>query len=220
LVAGVGALAVAAVALVPPAAALAPNVPLTMRPVVLPRWFTAVAPSLPPGRVVLTFPLPVTGGSAMTWQAVEDFPFALATGAGPQSIPRRAGPERAGQAVLVAAGSLFTTLAPPTAGNVSAVRDALAGWQVTTAVVPDPAVLQPHADRAAATAWALGYLTLAVGRAPHRVAGSWVWSGVRAPSARLSIGRTAFDRCTAPGRLRAHGGTAVPACVTAHATPS
>ncbi len=219
LAAGVAALAVAAVALVPPATALVANVPLTMEPVVLPRWFTAVAPSLPPGRVVMTFPLPVTGGSAMTWQAVERFPFALATGAGPQSVPERAGPERAGQAILVGAGSLFATLAPPTAAGVGSVRRAIAGWRVTTVVVPDPAVLVPRTDRTAATAWALGYLTLAVGRAPRLQAGAWEWSGARAPAARRAITRRAFDRCTAPSRLRALGGTAVATCVLRHSVP-
>lgn len=220
LVAGVVALAVAGVALVPPATALASNVPLTLEPVVLPRWFTAAAPALPGGRVVLTFPLPVTGGSAMTWQAVERFPFALATGAGPQSIPERAGTERAGQAVLVGAGSLFATLAPPTPDGVESVRRALAGWQVTTVVVPDPSVLVPPADRTAATAWALGYFTLAVGRAPVVRAGAWVWSGVRSPSPRRTIGRRAFDRCTAPARLRVRAGTAVPACVLGRSRPA
>ena len=216
VVAGVVALAVAAVALVPPASALSANVPLTMEPVLLPRWFITVAPNLPAGRVVMTFPLPVTGGSAMTWQAVEEFPFALATGAGPQSVPQRAGTERAGQAILVAAGSLFATLAPPTATGVESVRRALAGWEVTTAVVPDPSVLVPPADRRAATAWALGYLTLAVGRPPRPRAGAWEWSGLRSPSPRRAITRRAFDRCTAPDRLRSDGRTAVPACVLRH----
>jgi hypothetical protein len=216
---GVVALAVAAVALVPLASALSTNVPLTMEPVVLPRWFTAVAPNLPAGRVVMTFPLPVTGGSAMAWQAVERFPFALATGAGPQSVPERAGPERAGQAILVGAGSLFATLAAPTTAGVESVRGALAGWEVTTAVVPDPAVLVPPADRTAATAWVLGYLTLAVGRAPRIQAGAWEWSGVRTPSPRRAITRQAFDRCTAPTRLPALGGAAVPTCVLQHSVP-
>jgi hypothetical protein len=219
LAAGVAALAVAAVALVPPAAALATNVPLTMEPVVLPRWFTAVAPDLSPGRVVMTFPLPVTGGSAMTWQAVERFPFALATGAGPQSVPERAGTERAGQAILVAAGSLFATLAPPTAAGVESVRKAIAGWQVTTAVVPDPAVLVPPADRTGATAWALGYLTLAVGRAPRREGGAWEWSDLRTPTVRRAITSRAFEKCTAPTSLRARGGAAVPTCVMRHSVP-
>lgn len=219
LAGGVLALAVATVALAPMAGALSTNIPLTMEPVVLPHWFTAVAPNLPAGRVVMTFPLPVTGGSAMTWQAVERFPFSLATGAGPQSVPERAGSERAGQAILVGAGSLFATLAPPTATGVESVRRALAGWEVTTVVVPDPAVLVPPADRTAATAWALGYLTLAVGRGPRLRAGSSEWSGVRTPSPRRAITRQAFDRCTEPTRLRAFGGASVPTCVLRHSVP-
>ena len=41
------ALAVAAVAIAPEAAALAPNLPLTVQPVIVPRWFVDVAPASP-----------------------------------------------------------------------------------------------------------------------------------------------------------------------------
>lgn len=90
-------LAVASVAVVPLATAVATNIPLTTESVAVPPWFVDVGSHLPRGEVVLTYPPPVTGGSAMTWQAIDLLRFALATGAGPQSIPERAGkrPRRA-----------------------------------------------------------------------------------------------------------------------------
>jgi hypothetical protein len=213
------ALAVAVAALVPVVGAEAANVPLTTEAVSLPRWFTHDAVHLPPGHVVLTFPTPVTGGSAMTWQAVDDLGFSLATGAGPESIPRRAGQERAGLAVLVGGGSVFSVLAPPTVRNVSAVRRALGGWGVTDVVVPSPSELVPPAQRAASTAWALGLLTLAIGRAPSFAEGSWVWHGVGAPSIRRKISAPAFDRCTATKRLDPASPLSVPRCVLAASAP-
>jgi len=209
------ALSVAAVAVVPMATAVAGNVPLTTEAVTLPRWFTEVAPRLPSHQVVLTFPSPITGGAAMTWQAVDSLHFALATGAGPESIPRRAGSERAGQALITAAGSVFSVLAPATPRNVTSVRDALRGWGVTYVVIPDPAVLVPRSDRAASTAWALGLFTLALGRPPQYRDGVWVWSEVRTPGIRRVIAPHDFDRCTAVGHVRSSSRDSVPACVMA-----
>ncbi len=217
---GLCGLAVAAVALLPLAGAEAGNVPLTTEGISVPPWFTVAAPHLPPHRVVLTFPLPVTGGSAMTWQAVDGLHFALATGAGPESVASRAGAERAGLAVLTAAGSLFWTLPPPTGQNVTAVRRALAGWGVTDVVVPAPSELVPASERAAPTAWALGLLTLAVGRPPVYADGAWVWSAVRTPSSRRTIPAAAFDACTAAGRLDRTTRLGVPECVLASSTPA
>ena len=214
------ALVVAAVAAVPMATAIAGNVPLTTEAVTLPQWFIEVGPHVPPHQVVLTFPPPITGASAMTWQAVDSLHFALATGSGPESIPQRAGSERAGQAVITAAASAFPTLMPATRRNVVAVRDALRGWGVTYVVIPDPAVLVPHADRDAGTAWALGFFTLAVGRPPQYRAGAWVWSDVRSPGARRAISPQDFVRCTAAGRFRGPSRDAVPDCVSAASFPS
>jgi hypothetical protein len=215
--AAVVALAVAALALVPLATAEVGNVPLTTQGVAVPRWFTTVGSRLPPGRVVLTFPPPVDGGSAMTWQAFDGLRFSLATGAGPESIPRRAGPERAGQGLLTDAASVFPVLASVDAAHVSAVRRALAGWEVTDVVVPAPDELVPPADRDAATAWALGIFTLAVGRPPRFADGAWVWATARSPAARRSVTAAAFAACTAvsPGAsLRT-----VPHCVMSASRP-
>jgi hypothetical protein len=219
MLAALVALSVAAAAVVPMATAVAGNIPLTAEAVTLPRWFVEVAPHLPPHQVVLTFPPPITGGSAMTWQAVDSLQFALATGAGPQSIPQRAGSERAGQAVITAAASVFATLDPPTPRNLAAVRGALRGWGVTYVVIPDPAVLVPHLDRAASTAWALGFFTLALGRPPQFRDGVWVWSDVRSPGARREISAQAFAACATGGNFRGPPRDAVPNCVMAGSYP-
>ena len=212
--AGVGAaLAVAALAIVPMGRAMAGNIPLTTQTVTLPIWFTEVAPHLPPRQVVLTFPPPVTGGSAMTWHAVDDLHFALATGAGPQSVPQRAGKERKGLGIITGASQLFFKLAPVTSSNVDAVRQALAGWGVTQLVVPNPKILVPHYNRDSSTAWALGLFTLALHRGPQFRGDSWVWTDVPAPVHPLSIRQSAFTRCTTPQIYQSPSRLAVPECV-------
>src|SRR5205807_7769272 len=91
-------LGVAAVAIVPLATGVVGRVPLTAQPVKLPRWFADVAPRLPPGQVVLTYPAAFSSiQSPMTWQAVDALSFAMVGGGGPAGIPARAGKERAGQ---------------------------------------------------------------------------------------------------------------------------
>ena len=58
-----GALAVAAVALVPMAVIFGERLPFAMQAVTLPRWYSEVAPTLPPGRVLLSYPAPFSGCS-------------------------------------------------------------------------------------------------------------------------------------------------------------
>ncbi len=211
---------VSAVALVPLATSISANVPFTVQAVNLPRWFTAIGPHLPPGHVVLTFPPPITGGSVMVWQAVDRLHFDLATGAGPESIPQRAGSEREGQAVITEAASVFADLVPATPENVSAVRRALAGWEVTDVVVPDPQVLVPRQNRASSTAWALGIFTLAIGRPPLYHDDAWVWSNADVSGPVRSMSAAAFDRCTSADRVRDSFPGVVPACAMAASSPS
>jgi len=215
----VAALAVAAVAVVPIGSAEADNVPLTTRSVILPQWFADVAPHLPSGQVVLAVPAPFTLiQAAMAWQAVDRLHFALVGGGGPEGLPARAGKERAGLVVVSAASFSLHGPPDPTAGNVAAVRQALGGWGVTLIVIPDPATLARY-DRGTNTPSALGLFTLAVGRPPQYVDGSWVWSGVRTPAAVLSISTPAFDRCTTDEVWR-DSHEAVPDCVTAASQPA
>jgi hypothetical protein len=195
LAAGGAALAVAAVATVPLGTAVATNVPLTTQVLRSPPWFTGVAPRLPGGQVVLTYPPPVSGASALGWQAGDALHFALATGTGPESVPSRAGPERAGLAVITDASLLLSPPPPATPGNIEAVRRALAGWRVTVVVVPDPTVLVPRYNRTSSTAAALGYFTAALGRPPRFTADAWVWTDVPSPGRRLAVTAGAVARC-------------------------
>ncbi len=87
-----GALLLSAVSLVPMGVMFGERLPFTMRPVILPRWYTTVAPALPPGRVLLSYPAPFSGiQSAMAWQAVNRMHYSQAGGGGPQGVARRAG---------------------------------------------------------------------------------------------------------------------------------
>jgi hypothetical protein len=216
LVAAVVALVVAAVALAPIGSDLADNVPLTIRPVTLPRWFAEVAPRLPSGQVVLAVPAPFTLiQAAMSWQAIDSLHFAMVGGGGPEGLPARAGKERAGLVVVSRASFSLQGPPKPSVANVTALRRALAGWGVTQVVIPDPATL-PRYDRGTSTPSALGLFTLAIGRPPQYVDDSWVWAGVRPPAPALSISMPAFDACTiVPGGGRGRGHGAVGACIMA-----
>jgi hypothetical protein len=190
------ALGVAAVAVVPMASAEASNVPLTSRSVKLPAWFAHAGARVPPGSVVLAYPAPFTlVESAMTWQAVDRMRFAMAGGSGPGGTASRAGAERPGFEVIQ--GFSFPFFGPPaaTSRNVMAVRQALAGWRVTTVVVPDPVGL-PRYDRGTDPAAALGFFTAAVGRPPAYEDRAWVWSNVGHPSPARALSPAAFQRCT------------------------
>lgn len=167
-------LVVAAVGLGPVAAYLAPTVPMVTQAVRSPSWFTAVAPTLRPGTVLLVFPVPdQVIESAMAWQATAGFPYAMVGGGGPGGVIQRAGPERPGAAAVARASFSFTgqRLQP---GDVAATRRALAGWGVDDAVLPDEPGL-PAYDRVTSVPYTVAFLTTVTGRGPVRVAGSLVW---------------------------------------------
>jgi hypothetical protein len=167
---------VAAVALVPIGWYFADGVPLTVQPVVLPAWFRTVAPNLQGRQVVLAFPVPFDlYQSAMTWQAVDGMSFAMVGGGGPDALTERAGREAAGQTaigLLSVGGSEDIT-----AHDVTVVRNALDGWGVTTVVIPDPPGL-PRYEQLPRVRTTVVLMTAAIGRAPARRAGAWVWTGV------------------------------------------
>ncbi len=209
------ALAVGCVAIVPMGSAVADNVPLTTQGVALPKWFADDGAHLPAGQVVLAYPPPVTGGSAMTWQAIDLLRFSMATGGGPESIPARAGRERAGLDVITQASLVLSPPPPATTSNVEAVRQALSGWGVTIVVVPDPADLEPRYSRVSSTAWALGMFTLAIGRPPSFEDDAWVWTRVERLDRRLVVTARAFAACTSEGLSVTADPLGVPDCVTA-----
>jgi len=175
-----GALAAACVALVPLGVTFGPRLPFAMRPVVLPRWYAEVAPTLPPGRVLLSYPPPFSGiQSAMAWQAVNRMQYSQAGGGGPQGVARRAGPARPGFEVLSAlAFGVGTTQPTGTPSQFAAVRRALAAWGVTTVVIatnPAASTLEQGRD----PTYAAAFMTGALGRPPTVQAGAWVWDHVQ-----------------------------------------
>jgi hypothetical protein len=192
-----------------------------MRPVTLPRWYTTVAPKLPPGQVLLSYPAPFSGIQvAMAWQAVNRMHYSQAGGGGPQGQAIHAGSATAGFNVL---GRLAFGLDAPqptgTRAQYLAVRHALDVWQVTTVVIPTnpgaPPLQQGHDPT-----YAAAFMTAALGRLPTIQAGAWVWNdvqvGLHAP---LSLkGGTLQDcvkRAEGPsGRIVAS--MAAPRCVGLH----
>jgi dolichyl-phosphate beta-glucosyltransferase len=175
-----GALGVTAVALVPMAVIFGGRLPFTMQAVVLPRWYSEVAPTLPPGRVLLSYPAPFSGlQSALAWQALNDMHYSEAEGGGPEGVERRAGTAAPGFRVLSTLS--LPQLAPPpagTPGQLAAVRHALSIWEVNTVVVAtDPAL--PSTQLGRDTLYAAAFMTAALGRLPTIQAGAWVWDDVQ-----------------------------------------
>jgi hypothetical protein len=174
-----GALGVGAVALAPLAVSFLPDLPFTMEAVVLPRWYTTVAPHLPAGRVLLSYPVPFSGVQvALAWQAVNRIAYSQAGGAGPEGTSVRAGRAAPGFDVLNVLSLGFSMTEPsPTAANLAAVRHALRVWQVTTVVIaPEPLGLADQQGHD--PAYAAAYLTAVLGRLPVLQAGAWVWDDV------------------------------------------
>jgi hypothetical protein len=172
--AGAAGLAVAAVGLVPIATYLAPTVPMVTQPVRSPTWFTAVAPRLPDGTVLLVFPVPYQViESAMAWQATAGFPYAMVGGGGPGGVVERTGAQRPGAEAVARASFSFTgqRLRP---GDVTATRRALVAWRVDEAVLPAQPDL-PAYDQVTSVPYTVAFLTAVTGRAPRWQAGSWVW---------------------------------------------
>jgi hypothetical protein len=218
--AALAASAVAALAVVPVALAERANVPFTTRTVAAPAWFDGPARRLPAHRVLYVFPPATEGSSSLAWQAVDGLHFAMATGAGPGSAPRRAGRERAAQVLLTAGASPLS--APPTLGpsSVAAIRRALRGWGVTEVVVAPPASLAAPFDRPSSTAWALAAMTAALGRPPQVIGGSWVWSNIETSGPSLSVTADDLAQCTLPAVYQHGSLEAVPRCIAAAARRS
>jgi hypothetical protein len=219
-----GAAALAAVALVPMAVLFGQRLPFTMEQVTLPPWYREIAPGLPPGRVLLSFPAPFSGlQSAMTWQAVNRMRYSQAGGGGPQGVVTRAGAAAAGFDVLRRLH--FGVGGPEPAGTpaeFAAVRRALQVWEVTTVVIaPDPGL--PTSLRGRDPPYAAAFMTAALGRLPTLEAGAWVWNDVQVGAhAPISLRQGALAACVGTAEAR-YGDQAVtqaaPFCVVL-ASPS
>jgi hypothetical protein len=213
-----GSVAVAAVALVPIGATFIPRLPFAMTPVYLPRWYTEVAPTLPPGQVLLSYPAPFTGIQvAMAWQAVDRMHYSQAGGGGPQGVVTRAGAAAGGFRVLTQLTFNYDLPSPTgTPVQYAAVRRALRVWQVDSVVIStDPAA--PMLQRGQDPVYAAAFMTAALGRLPQVEAGAWVWHDVRTDTTPpLRTGSDVVGSCTkkAQGRSgRVEVTLKAPACV-------
>jgi len=193
------ALVTGAVAIAPMAAVLAPNLPLQLQPVVVPAWFTSVAPSLPPHEVVLPYPFATADSqSSIPWQAIEGMHDAMPGGGGPAGTVARAGAQQAGFAVLHAASVPLDPAPAESATDLAAVRRAMAAWGVSEVVVPTDAAL-PAYSRGRGARFAVGFFTAALGSAPVRQADAWVWPRAAAAPRPAPVSAPAFAACTAAG---------------------
>jgi hypothetical protein len=206
--------AVAVAALIPTVSALWSNLPLATRAVVLPEWYQQVGAHLPVGQVVLSYPAPFSGlQSSLAWQAVNHMSYAQAGGGGPEGIASRAGKAEAGFDVLFGASLPLGPPPGPSEANLLAIRQALAIWQVTMVVVPDQPAL-PSYDRGRSSAYAVGLMTAALGRAPHFDHSAWVWSSVNSSVAPpTTVTQTRFDACTTDPAVVSASDQAIAACV-------
>ena len=186
------------------------RLPFAMQAVTLPRWYSEVAPTLPPGRVLLSYPAPFSGlQNAMAWQAVNRMHYSQAGGGGPQGVAARAGSAKAGFEVLSRL-DFGVGLSEPagTPAQYAAVRHALSVWQVNTVVIAtDPAA--PRVEQGHDPVYAAAFMTAALGRQPTLEAGAWVWNNVRLRRSRpLVLKAGTLATCTAaaeptPGVFRA-----------------
>ena len=184
------------VVLLPSAVVLAPQIPITTRPIVLPKWYAERGPNLAPGRVVLAYPVPFAGfQSSQAWQASNTMQWKQAGGGGPQGQPSRAGAARPGFEVLSGASFPLGPAPDPTPANVAAVRQSLALWQVTTLVVPDQPEL-PVYEQGRSAPYAVGFFTAVLGTAPAYEHSAWVWETVRTAPQPVPVPGDRFAACT------------------------
>ena len=225
-----GALGVGAVALAPLAVNFLPDLPFTTEAVVLPRWYATVAPHLPPGRVLLSYPVAFSGIQvALAWQAVNHMAYSQAGGAGPEGTSVRAGRAAPGFDVLSVLSLGFSLTEPnPTAANLASVNAALRIWKVNTVVIaPEPLGLADQQGHD--PGYAAAYMTAVLGRLPVIQAGAWVWDGVHIGRRSGTAGGVVTDSVL-QGCVRHHetknpagvvtASMGVPRCVADHLGPA
>jgi len=219
---GIGAsAALGVIGLAPMVATFAPALPFSMQPVVLPRWYTAVVPALPAGRVLLSYPAPFSGIQvSLAWQAVNRMAYSQAGGGGPQGVDTRAGSARAGFEDLARLAFGLTAPPPaPTPGVEAAVRHALEVWRVNTVVVA-PQGTQEVLYQGHPAGYAAAFMTAVLGRLPRLEAGAWVWDDVRtADVPALDVSSAAFGACVAHVRYTTVATLRAPRCTERAAAP-
>jgi hypothetical protein len=110
-------------------------------------------------------------------------------------------------------------LGPPPAPsrfNLTAIREALDLWGVTTIVIPDEPDLPLYAQGRSA-AYAVGLLTAAMGRPPAYDHSAWVWSAVAVKGPAYSVTQTGFNACVTGTASRVSSRLAVPSCIAGSA---
>jgi hypothetical protein len=218
----VAALGLAALALVP--LAVAYRLPLTTRPVDVPRWFATIGTRVPTTDVVLTYPFASSGLRApMTWQAVGSLRWSLVGGGSitPDPPLHRTPAQRSDARAtfdLVNLSDGFLPLPDGTPAQSARLRIALDHWGVTTVVIPSERGWPP-ALRGRSVPTAVAYVTAALGRGPRRQADAWVWTVGTDPAPARSLSPAAFAACTTAPAVERDPGTAA-ACVLAHSTPA
>ncbi len=176
---------------------LSPNLPTTMLPVTVPRWFRTAAPRLPAGAVLATYPFPSADSQAsIPWQAISGMPYQMAGGGGPAGTAARAGADTPGFDVLRAAS--IPGLASPDLdrSNLTAVRKALRDWQVNMVVVPDDQGLAAF-QVGRGTSYGVVFFTAVLGSPPVRRDGAWLWSDVRRAPPPVPVGNATLTTCLA-----------------------
>ncbi len=217
----VASVAVAVVAVGPMAQAESVALPLRVQPVVVPRWFSQTVLRQPDrGSVVLAYPFPGdAAGPALIWQADDEMSFAIAGGGGPETYVRQQGRAGAGYAVLET-DTFSYSWADATASNDRAVRNALAGWGVTTVVIPAPQSV-PLSERGwgSAVVGAVGLITGVLGRLPTIEHQALVWSDVQSPTRPVVLAGSGFKRCALMGSGSAPSLLSESRCVLAASRP-
>ncbi len=214
---------VAAVAIVQPAVYLARTIPMTVEPIILPTWFSTVAPTLLGHPVLLALPAPFTATKAsLTWtdQEGQTFPFNIGwkqaaltwqalggqrtsivgSGGLGAGLGHRAGEDQ-GQNVITRVTFAYASAPDVNSADMAAVHRSLSQWGVTTVVLPDQPELPAYDQVASITAMA-ALITGATGARPVHTARAWVWNDVHrdVPTGYPSASTYAGCVGTRPGR--------------------
>jgi hypothetical protein len=207
------AIVVALVALVPSALALGPNLPLTVQPVTVPRWFETVGEHLTTGQVLATYPFATANSqSPIPWQAIGGMHYRMAGGGGPSGTAARAGTHKTAFQVLDDASVPIVPGPLLTPSNLEAVRAALRAWGVTMAVVPDDTGLPPF-QTGRGTSYGVALFTSVLGSAPTRQDGAWVWRHVATAPPPRAVPPAELATCTQSGAQPVGGSSPVASCI-------
>ena len=156
------------------------QVPFATRRLAPPSWYAVVAPRLPAGTVVLSYPFPFSldgSSGSMVWQALDGMRFRLAGGyvkePGPGGRPLSDRPVPQPYVLLARLTARAAGPMPAIDGrDVAQLRNSLTRWRVGEVVV---------VDRGAHPASTVGLLSRVLQRPPRSVMGAWVWKVPASP---------------------------------------